>query len=64
MILVKVTASVEVWVFICLSEPSKERVEISQVIVECRMIYHLPVMCNVIYYNYPCLQITYFALLY
>ena len=34
----------------------------SHVIVECKMIYHLPVKCNVIYNNYPYLQHTYYVL--
>ena len=41
---------------------SKERVKISHAIVECRMIYHLPVKCNVIYNYYPCLQHTFYVL--
>ena len=62
MILVEVTASVKVLGFIFPSEPSKERVKINHVIVECRMIYHLPVKCNVIYNNYSCLQHTSYVL--
>ena len=61
MILVKVTASVEinrVSFHICPSEPSKEHVKISHVIVECRMIGK----CNLIYNNHPCLQHPYYVL--
>ena len=40
--MVRVLVRVRVSVFICPSEPSRERVKVSHVIVECRVINHHP----------------------
>ena len=43
-------------IFICPSEPYKEHVKVSHVIVECRMINHHAVECSVVNNNHSCLQ--------
>ena len=49
---VRVKVKVEGYVFICPSEPSRERVKVGHVIVECRVINHHPYMLLICHYVY------------
>ena len=53
---VRVRVEARVRVFICPSEPSRERVKVSHVIVECRVINHHPVFSS-------CLSIIFVSLI-